>query len=229
MDTSPTALFDSYEQDFNQILSSVRSKLDGEAKEQKGEQRKATLRRVDMEVEEADEIVSQMEVEIQGMPQSVKAQYQGRVRTGKVELSRLRAQAKELHLSASRAELLGSASFAASSGSLDDDFGSSQRTRLLQGTQTLADSTKRLQDSHRIALETEDVGADILRNLHIQREGIVRTRDTLQEADSSINRASGTLKKMIRRMYQQRVVTGVIIIILLFLIGFILWHKLSPQ
>jgi vesicle transport through interaction with t-SNAREs 1 len=36
MDTSPTALFDSYEQDFNQILSSVRSKLDGEAKEQKG-------------------------------------------------------------------------------------------------------------------------------------------------------------------------------------------------
>lgn len=77
MDTSPTALFDSYEQDFNQILSSVRSKLDGDAKDQKGggyytmisvhpqrndhvcqaEQRKATLRRVDMEVEEADEIV----------------------------------------------------------------------------------------------------------------------------------------------------------------------------
>jgi len=85
----------------------------------------------------------------------------------------------------------------------------------------------RLEDSHRIALETEDVGADILRNLQVQREGIVRTRDILQEADSGITKASGTLKGMIRRMYQQRVVTGAIIGVLLLLIGIIVWEKLS--
>lgn len=72
------------------------------------------------------------------------------------------------------------ASFAASTNSLDDFDGNSQRTRLLQGTSTLADSSRRLEDSHRIALETEDVGADILRNLHMQREGIIRTRDTVR-------------------------------------------------
>ena len=32
MDTSPTALFDSYEQDFQQIISSIRDKLEGDAK-----------------------------------------------------------------------------------------------------------------------------------------------------------------------------------------------------
>jgi len=226
MDNSPTALFDSYEQDFKQIIASIRTKLDGDAKDQKGDQRKATLRRVDMEVEEADEIVSQMEVEIQGMPQSVKSQYQNRVRTGKADLVRLRGQAKELNLTASRAELLSSSSFNGMASASDDDFGQSQRTRLLNGTQTLSDSTRRLEDSHRIALETEDVGADILRNLQSQREGIIRTRDTLQEADSSINKASGTLKGMIRRMYQQRFVTGGIIVVLLLLIAFILWEKL---
>lgn len=34
MDNSPTALFDSYEQDFQQIVQSIRDKLDGDAKDQ---------------------------------------------------------------------------------------------------------------------------------------------------------------------------------------------------
>lgn len=81
MDSSPTSLFDSYSQDFEQIISSIRDKLEGEAgKNESGgtfyilptilfhkyrmhaiqictEQRKASLRRVEMELDEADEMV----------------------------------------------------------------------------------------------------------------------------------------------------------------------------
>ena len=58
MDNSPTALFDSYEQDFKQIVQSIRGKLEGDAQDaQAGEQRKAALRRVEMELDEADEMV----------------------------------------------------------------------------------------------------------------------------------------------------------------------------
>lgn len=57
MDSSPTTLFDSYEQDFKQIVQSIRDKLDGDAKDGQGEQRKAALRRVEMELDEADEMV----------------------------------------------------------------------------------------------------------------------------------------------------------------------------
>ena len=39
--------------------------------------------------------------------------------------------------------------------------------------------TRRLENAHRIALETEDVGADILRNLHGQRSQLEHTRDTV--------------------------------------------------
>lgn len=74
MDNSPTALFDTYEQDFRQILDSVRSKLGGDGKDERGgrnntytprpdspvsiqtEQRRAALRRVEMELDEADEM-----------------------------------------------------------------------------------------------------------------------------------------------------------------------------
>ncbi|KIJ26579.1 hypothetical protein M422DRAFT_105031, partial [Sphaerobolus stellatus SS14] len=90
MDNELTSLFESYESDFQALITTVKEKLDGEAKEQRGEQRKATLRRVDLELDEADEMVSQMEIEIQGMPQSIKARYQTKVRTCKTELSRLK-------------------------------------------------------------------------------------------------------------------------------------------
>lgn len=185
-----------------------------------------------MELDEADEMVrtlhqvsrsnlltcqyqvSQMEIEIQGMPQSIKSRYQSRVKNSKAELIRYKkitvrafsylplhgslcshAQ-KELHATAARSDLL------SSSTSLSDDpysASASDRTRLLSGTAILEDSTRRLEDSHRIALETEDVGADILRNLRGQREQIEHASGTLNRAEVSIDRAGGTLKKMIRR------------------------------
>lgn len=36
MDNSPTSLFDSYEQDFKQIISSIREKVEGEGKNERG-------------------------------------------------------------------------------------------------------------------------------------------------------------------------------------------------
>ncbi|TFK43644.1 vesicle transport v-SNARE protein N-terminus-domain-containing protein [Crucibulum laeve] len=225
MDTSPTALFDSYEQDFQQFILTIGEKLEGDGKDERAEQRKTTLRRVEMELDEADEMVSQMEIEIQGIPQSVRAQYHTRLRTAKSELARYKKLMNDVRTQLARADLLSSSSPQYNS---DDPYGSnSDRTRLLAGTALLEDGTKRLQDSHRIALETEDQGAEILMNLRGQREQIENSRNTLQRADMSIDRASNTLKKMIRRMYQQRVVTAAIIIVLVLLIGIIIWEKLS--
>lgn len=227
MDSSPTSLFDSYEQDFQQILQSIRDKLEGDGSDQRGEKKKAALRRVEMELDEADEMVSQMEIEIQGIPQSIRPQYQSRIRASKADLARYKKLSREMHAQASRADL-----FSASRGGVDglatsdEPYGSSDRARLLTGTTVLEDGSRRLQESQRIALETEEQGADILRSLVGQREQIENARNTLQTADNSIDRASGTLKKMIRRMYQQRVVTAIIILVLVLLIGVIVWEKL---
>lgn len=43
----------------------------------------------------------------------------------------------------------------------------------------LADGQRRLEDSHRVALETEDLGAGILRDLQGQREQLEGTRGTV--------------------------------------------------
>jgi vesicle transport through interaction with t-SNAREs protein 1 len=43
-----------------------------------------------IDIDEAEDMVSQMEVEIQGMPQSIRSQYTARVKASKAELTRWR-------------------------------------------------------------------------------------------------------------------------------------------
>ncbi|KAJ3567789.1 hypothetical protein NP233_g6131 [Leucocoprinus birnbaumii] len=232
MDTSPTALFDTYEQDFNQFIESIRDKLEGSGRDEVGEQRKATLRRVEMDLDEADEMVSQMEIEIQGIPQSIRSAYHTRLRTAKTSLTTYKKSLTDARAGLARAELLSSKSSPGLGGSSSDypssdDPYASDRARLLSGTSVLEDGTKRLQESQRIALETEEQGADILRSLRGQREQIENSRNTLWRADTAVDRATGTLKKMVRRMWQQRIVTYTIIGVLILLIVVIIWEKLS--
>ncbi|KAI8138686.1 hypothetical protein BJV82DRAFT_582678 [Fennellomyces sp. T-0311] len=77
-----------------------------------------------------------------------------------------------------------------------DDNG--RRQRLLNNHAKLQASSQRLEESHRIALESQAMGADILNSLRSQRETLTRTRDTVSEADSNIDGASKTLKNMSR-------------------------------
>lgn len=193
---------DSYEGDLKQLLESIAAKLDGpEAREGQVEARKATLRRVMMEAEEADEVVAQMELELQG--HASKAKLQVKLRGYKAELQRRKADVRSLTASLDRHDLLGGPGRSGAADAADDGSGLSQaqaqRARLLAGTDKLSDGQRRLEDSHRIALETESLGTGILGNLRSQREQLENTRDTLHGADSSIGKASDTLQKMLRR------------------------------
>ncbi|WWD04345.1 hypothetical protein V865_002414 [Kwoniella europaea PYCC6329] len=228
MDNSPTALFENYDEDFKQLLASLKGKLEGDVKQLKGEQRKSALKKVSEELDEAEEIVAQMEVELPSMPLSIRQTYQGRLATSKQGLEKVKKTLRDVRSENQRSELLsGPGGFPNSDDPYTDEPSAySARTRLLQGTETLADGSRRLDNAHRIALETEDVGGEILRNLRGQREQIEHTRDTLVQADSSIDRAAGTLKKMIFKMYQQKFLSAGIIIVLVLLIFIVLWSKL---
>ena len=119
-----------------------------------------------------------MEIEIQGIPQSLRPSYQARIKTSKADLARYKKRAKDGHALLARADLLARPS-ATSDEPYGDGAGASDRTRLLAGTSLLEDGSRRLAESQRIALETEEQGADILRSLRGQREQIQNARDTV--------------------------------------------------
>ncbi|KAF9446711.1 vesicle transport v-snare protein vti1 [Macrolepiota fuliginosa MF-IS2] len=200
MDQTPAQLFNSYDADFQNLISSIQDKLDGSGKNLQGEQKKAALRKVEIELDEADDIVSQLEIEIQGIPTSIRGQYTSRLKHAKADLTRYRKASKESHAQVARTDLLAGFKARGTAGASDDPYGEqSDRTRLLAGTETLEDGNRRLTDSTRIALETETYGADILRSLRGQREQIENARDTLRGADTNIDRAHGKIQTMIRQ------------------------------
>lgn len=85
-------LFDSYSTDFSQLLSSISTHLNKTLPSQSGEARKSTLRRCEMELEEAEEVLAQMDVEVQGFPQSVKSKYSVQMRGFRSELDKVSKQ-----------------------------------------------------------------------------------------------------------------------------------------
>ncbi|GAA6003186.1 v-SNARE domain-containing protein [Rhodotorula paludigena] len=229
-----SSVFAEYETDLVQLLKGVEDKLKGEAVTLRGDERKSLFRRIERELEEADEIIEQMELEAQTADVD-KAELQGKLRTHKATLARHKQDLKSLAAGADRDDLLsvGGASradhTAIEMGRADSPSFSqaqAQRSQLLSASDKLADGQRRLEESQRLALETEDVGAGILRDLRGQRDVLEHTRDTLYEADGSIDRASGTLRKMVRRAYQQRAVTYAIIALLVLLILYVLASKL---
>lgn len=105
--------------------------------------------------------------------------YQTRIKAAKADLQRYKKLSKDMHSQLARSDLLGSRAGALTP-TLDEPYGSSDRTRLLAGTALLEDGSRRLQESQRIALETEEQGSDILRSLRGQREQIQNARDTVR-------------------------------------------------
>jgi vesicle transport through interaction with t-SNAREs protein 1 len=76
-----------------------------------------------------------------------------------------------------------------------------QRQQLLSGTDRLERSSARLQESQRIALETEDIGRGTLNDLHQQRETIEHTRSNLHQSEGYVDTSIKTLRSMARRYY----------------------------
>ena len=123
--------------------------------------------------------VSQLEIEIQGIPQSIKSQYTSRLKQAKADLTKYKKLSKDFHSQAARNDLIGG--YRKGTPSSDDPYGEqSDRSRLLLGTERLNDGSRRLADSTSVALETETYGAEILSNLRGQREQIENARSTVR-------------------------------------------------
>jgi vesicle transport through interaction with t-SNAREs protein 1 len=146
------------------------------------------------------------------MPQSIKPQHQPRIKTAKSLLTQNKQLSKDLHAKLTRSDLFGSVGGRPiGPSSADDPYGTSDRTRLLAGTTLLEDGTRRLQESQRVALETEEQGADILSNLRRQREQIENTRDTVRPPPSlrlSIRSTDFGFHSYMERMHQSTGLQG---------------------
>ncbi|TMW53731.1 hypothetical protein DOY81_001199 [Sarcophaga bullata] len=68
----------------------------------------------------------------------------------------------------------------------------------------------RLQEGYRVLIETETLGAQVLSDLHHQRETIQSSRGRLRETNAELGRASRTLNTMMLRALREKAVLYVV-------------------
>ena len=145
-----------------------------------GEQRKSAIKLATHDIEEMEKLVSTMDVEVRTMPASQKTKTQSQIKIFRAEITRLKAELRKAANSMSaneRDQLLdGHEDFSAAS--------HDQRQRLLQGTDTLNNSSARIDEAQRIAAESENIGREVLTNLHGQREQIIRSSNSVKETNT---------------------------------------------
>ena len=73
-------LFESYAADLSQLHQSSASHIDTARSPSSPEERRSALTRAQEDAAEADELLGQMDVEVQGFPQSVRGRYASQLR-----------------------------------------------------------------------------------------------------------------------------------------------------
>ncbi|XP_048361545.1 vesicle transport through interaction with t-SNAREs homolog 1A isoform X6 [Sphaerodactylus townsendi] len=139
--------FEGYEQDFAVLTAEITNRI-GKVPKLLGDEKKQMVSNVEKQLEEAKELLEQMELEVREIPPQSRGMYSSRMRSYKQEMGKLEADFKRSRIAYSdevRNELLG------------DDGNSSeiQRAHLLDNTERLERSSRRLEAGYQIAVETD--------------------------------------------------------------------------
>ncbi|XP_028586111.2 vesicle transport through interaction with t-SNAREs homolog 1A isoform X2 [Podarcis muralis] len=209
--------FEGYEQDFSVLTAEITNRI-GKVPKLLGDEKKQMVSNVEKQLEEARELLEQMELEVREIPPQSRGMYSSRMRSYKQEMEKLEADFKRSRIAYSdevRNELLG------------DDGNSSeiQRAHLLDNTERLERSSRRLEAGYQIAVETEQIGQDILENLSNDREKIQRARERLRETDANLGKSSRILTGMLRRIIQNRILLVILGIIVIFAVLMIIYFS----
>ncbi|XP_005996312.1 vesicle transport through interaction with t-SNAREs homolog 1A isoform X4 [Latimeria chalumnae] len=183
--------FEIYEQDFSTLTAEITSKV-GKVPKLAGEEKKQMVAIVEKQLEEARELLEQMDLEVREIPAQSRGMYSNRMRSYKQEMEKLETDFKRSRIAYSdevRNELLGD----------DGNSSESQRAHLLDNTERLERSSRRLEAGYQIAVETEQIGQEILENLHHDKEKIQRARERLRDTDANLGKSSRILTGMLRR------------------------------
>lgn len=95
---------------------------------------------------------------------------------------------------------------------MNEDYESRNRQIMLEGTQVLERTGESLARSHQIAIETENIGNEVVNELGEQREALLRTRNHLENANEQLNNAKTVTRKMARDLVYNKILLICIII-----------------
>ncbi|KAG8184613.1 hypothetical protein JTE90_005223 [Oedothorax gibbosus] len=196
------SLMESFEQQYAAISAEITAKT-SRLSNLSGVEKKLFISQVDRQMEEAHELLEQMDLEVKGMPPASRQKYQIRLQSYVAELSLLdkelvrwtQVKARISPRDELRDELFDGEY-------LRDD----QKQSLLDNTERLERASRQLEGGYKMAVEAEQIGSAILTDLSSQRETIKKSKSRVQETNYDLGRSSRIVNGMIRGIVQQKLV-----------------------
>merc|ERR1712188_22686 len=216
-----SAIFDGYEREYCELSTQLGRKIN-QLGSLSGDMRSQKSRDITNDLSEADALIRRMDLEARSLPPDKKNPLLSKLREYKADLSKLKSDAKKSTSTnpdlSNRAEL----------GLVGDHWSASsaaQRERLLATTDRINRAGDNIKQSRQTLLETEELGVNILQDLHRQRETITHARDTLHGVDDNITKSRKILSVMARRIMQNKAIMFGIIMLLVGSIGLVIYFK----
>eukprot|EP00051_Salpingoeca_urceolata_P027556 m.482037 g.482037 ORF g.482037 m.482037 type:complete len:217 (-) comp22413_c0_seq1:28-678(-) len=210
------SLLESYEREFASLQKDIAHKT-SLVPDLTGDEKTKEIRGAERDIDESHDLIEQMELEVMDLPAASRAKAKKKIAAYKkdIEIAERELRRAAVALSGSqsaRDELFGY------DGSSED-----AKQALLTNTDRLDRTTRRLEDGHRLALETEEIAVGIMGDLHSQRETIERSRGRLRHTDAELGTSSNILNRMIYRAKQNKVVTFLVIFFTTAVIGVLIY------
>ncbi|KAI5678978.1 hypothetical protein M9H77_09928 [Catharanthus roseus] len=216
--------FEGYERQYCELSANLSRKCNSAAALHDGEQKRAHISEIKAGIDDADVLIRKMDLEARSLQPNLKAMLLAKLREYKSDLNKLKKEVKKL--------TSGNPSQVADEELLEAGMSGShvasanQRDRLMMSTERLNQSSDRIKESRRAALETEELGISILEDLHQQRQTLLHANTKLHGVDDAIDKSKKILTSMSRRISRNKWIIGSIIAALVLAILLILYFKL---
>ncbi|EDW84538.2 uncharacterized protein Dwil_GK13085 [Drosophila willistoni] len=94
-----------------------------------------------------------------------------------------------------------------------DSFNQRQQTLADNTYNVLQSSSMSIQRSNQIAIETENMGVEVLGELGQQRESLLRTTRRLEDADRDLSKSRAIIRKLSREVVYNKIFLVIIILL----------------
>ncbi|MED6146173.1 Vesicle transport v-SNARE 12 [Stylosanthes scabra] len=222
-----SAVFEGYERQYCELSTNLSRQCSAASCLVDGEQKHHKVSEIKEGIDDGDTLIRKMDLEARSLQPSMKASLLVKLREYKTDLNNLKNEVKRMTSAAnnsngSRDELLESGQADTLAVSKNDERG-----RLAMSTERLNQSSERIKESRRSMLETEELGASILQDLHQQRQSLLHAHNTLHGVDDNIGKSKKILTAMSRRMSRNKWIAASFITAILLAIILIFIIKLS--
>ncbi|KAH8303525.1 hypothetical protein KR018_000313 [Drosophila ironensis] len=223
------SLLEQYEQQYAALIAEITAHIGRLQQQSNSSERHELSGKIDASLPEAQELLEQMGLEVRELNPAQRSSFNGKLQVAQAELKRLQAeyrQTKDKH----RAQASNTFTTLDLGDSYEDvSISTDQRQRLLDNSERIERTGNRLTEGYRVALETEQLGAQVLNDLHHQRETLQGARARLRETNAELGRASRTLNTMMLRALREKVVLYGVGVCFVVAVGVSLYLTFAPS